>query len=62
MPYTYACAESGAEECPGKFTTATEDELWKVLELHGREAHGMGTLADWSPEDRRQVQDLIHAA
>ena len=62
MQYTYACAEfPGAEDCPGKFTAPTQEELWKLLEVHGREAHGMANLDDWSDDDRRQVQELIHA-
>jgi predicted small metal-binding protein len=62
MPYTYACAEfPGMEECPGKFTAATQEELWKLMELHGREAHGENP-DEYSEDDRRQVQQLIHVS
>jgi len=46
------------EGCPGSFTAATEEELWKHLELHGREAHGENP-DDWSEQERRQISDLI---
>lgn len=59
MAYTYRCTEfPGMEGCPGSFTAATEEELWKHLELHGREAHGENP-DDWSEQERRQISDLI---
>ena len=30
----------GMEQCPGSFVAQTQDELWKHIELHAREAHG----------------------
>lgn len=63
MRYSYACADfPGAESCPGSFTAATQEELWKLIEVHGVEAHGMNKLDEWSDDDRQQVQDLIHSA
>ena len=33
--YSYACNDyPGMEGCPGRFSAATEDELWKLVELH----------------------------
>lgn len=59
MPYSYRCTEfPGMEGCPGQFTAATEDEVRKHVELHAREAHGEDP-AEWSDEDRRQVEELI---
>lgn len=59
MPYLYRCNEfPGMEGCPGAFTAATEGEVRNHVELHAREAHGEDP-AEWSDEDRRQVQELI---
>lgn len=38
MATPYACADLGVD-CPGKFTTETEEELWKHLDLHADEVH-----------------------
>lgn len=38
MAYALRCADSGMD-CPGQFTTKTEDELMQHVELHVREAH-----------------------
>lgn len=62
MAYAYACKEfPGMEDCPGFFVTKTEDELWQVLEVHGRIAHGEDP-SQWSADDRRQIQELIRPA
>jgi len=46
MAYTYQCKDyPGNEACPGSFTAATEAEVMKHVELHGKAAHG---------EDRRK--------
>jgi predicted small metal-binding protein len=38
MAYSLQCRDSGAD-CPGSFTTETEEELRKHVELHVQEAH-----------------------
>ncbi len=59
MAYSYACAEyPGMEKCPGSFTTETQEELWKHLELHAAAAHQEDPEA-WSPEERQQIRELI---
>jgi len=59
MAYSYACTEfPGMEGCPGYFVAETADEVLKLVELHARIAHGENP-AEWSPGDRRQVQELI---
>lgn len=62
MAYSYACREfPGMDGCPGSFVTETEDELGQILEVHGRVAHGEDPAA-WTPDDRRQIGDLIRNA
>ena len=57
--YSYACKEfPGMEECPGQFTAETEDELWKLIELHASIAHGEDPAA-WPAEDVTQLKALI---
>jgi hypothetical protein len=59
MTYAYACTEfPGMEGCPGYFVVATEEELWKLMELHARIAHGEDPDA-WSSDERRKLQELI---
>jgi hypothetical protein len=61
MAYSYRCADyPGMQDCPASFTTETEEELWQHLELHGAAAH-QEDPAQWTLEDRQQVQDLIHS-
>lgn len=38
MARTFECADLGAD-CPGRFTTPNDGELWKHVELHVGEAH-----------------------
>lgn len=57
--YSYACREfPGMGNCPGRFETATEDELWQVLEVHAKVAH-QENPAQWSPDERNQIKGLI---
>ncbi|THJ08628.1 DUF1059 domain-containing protein [Nocardioides sp.] len=59
MSYTYKCAEfPGMEGCPASLTVATQEELWRHLELHGSLAHSEDPSA-WSDDDRRQIQLII---
>lgn len=57
--YSYACREfPGMEACPGRFYAETEDELWKLIELHALVAHGEDAAA-WPAEDIAQLKALI---
>ena len=57
--YAYACRDyPGMESCPGRFVAETEDEVWKLLELHAAVAHGEKP-EDWSAEDRAFLGALI---
>jgi predicted small metal-binding protein len=55
MAYTLRCADSGMD-CPGQFTTKTEDELMQHVELHVREAHPDMEL---TPETTAMVKGLV---
>ena len=46
------------ENCPGKVTAATEAEVWQLLEMHARIAHGEDP-SEWSGEDRKFIGELI---
>jgi hypothetical protein len=46
------------EACPGHFVAETEDELWKLMELHATIAHEEDPSA-WSAEDRAYIGTLV---
>jgi predicted small metal-binding protein len=57
--YSYACADfPGMEACPAHFTTETEDQLWNVINLHAKEAHGEDP-SEWPAEDIATVKNTI---
>ena len=57
--YSYACKDyPGMEACPGRFYTETEDELWKLMELHASVAH-QENPAVWTAEDIAYLKTLI---
>lgn len=57
--YSYACKDyPELEECPGHFVAQTEDEIWKLIQLHASVAHGEDPAA-WSDEDRAYLETLI---
>ncbi len=57
--YSYACRDyPGMEACPARFTTETQDELWKIIEVHASVAHGEDPAA-WSDEDKVYLGTLI---
>ena len=59
LTYSYECNDyPGMEACPGHFVAASEDEIWKLMELHASVAHGEDPGA-WSDEDRRDLKALI---
>ncbi len=57
--YSYACKDcEGMEACPASFVAETEEELWKLIELHASIAHGEGP-SDWTDDVRDYVGTLI---
>lgn len=60
--YSYACRDyPGMEACPGHFVAESKAEIWQLLELHARVAHGEDPSA-WSAEDRAELRKLIKPA
>lgn len=45
MAYSLRCADTGAD-CPGQFTTESEDELMQHVQMHAAAAHPDMTLDD----------------
>jgi predicted small metal-binding protein len=56
MAYALRCADSSMD-CPGRFTTRTEDELLQHVEFHVRQAHPDMEL---TPETMTMVKGLVH--
>ena len=57
--HSYACRDyPGMEACPAQVIAETEDEVWKLMELHASVAHGEDPAA-WSDEDRAYLKTLI---
>ena len=57
--FSYACEDyPGMKACPARFVTETEDELWKLMELHAVLAHDEDP-STWSDEDRNYLKTLI---
>ena len=57
--YSYACADcEGMEACPGKIAVETEEELWKLVELHALIAHDEDAK-EWDEETRAYLKTLI---
>ena len=57
--FSYACKDyPEMESCPGHFVAETEDEIWKLMELHASVAHGEDP-GKWSSEDRQYLKTLI---
>jgi hypothetical protein len=57
--YSYACKDyPGMDACPGHFVAETEDEIWKLMELHASTAHGENP-SEWSNDDRSYLKALI---
>ena len=57
--YSYACCDcEGMEACPGKVTASTQDEVWKLMELHAVIAHGEDP-STWDAETRKYLESLI---
>jgi hypothetical protein len=59
MAFSYACKDfEGMEDCPGKVVAATEQELWKLIEIHAAVAHGED-VSTWDETTRAAVAKLI---
>lgn len=59
--YSYACKDcEGMEDCPASVTAKTKDEVWSLMELHAKIAHGEDP-ADWDGETREYLGTLIKA-
>lgn len=57
--FSYACKDyPGMEACPGRFYAESENELWKLIELHASVAHKEDPAA-WTVQDKAQVKTLI---
>lgn len=57
--YSYACKDcEGMEACPGYFVAETEEELWKLMELHASVAHDEDPNS-WDGEVRDYLKTLI---
>ena len=57
--HSYACKDyPDMDACPGYFVAETEDEIWKLMELHASVAHGEDP-GEWSDEDRKYLEALI---
>ncbi len=55
MAKSLACGDAGMD-CPGRFTTETEEELMKHVQLHAAEAHPDLVL---TPELAAQIKTLV---
>jgi predicted small metal-binding protein len=59
MAYSYACADcEGMEACPAKIVAETEEEVWKLVELHAKIAHDEDAN-EWDGETRAYLKTLI---
>jgi hypothetical protein len=62
IAFSYACKDcEGMEACPGKVVAATEDEVWKLMELHAVVAHGEDP-SSWDDDTRQHLKSLIKSA
>lgn len=55
MPKSLRCADSGMD-CPGEFTTDTEDELMQHVTLHAGIAH---PDLEVTPEFAEKIRELV---
>ena len=59
MAYSYTCADcDGMGTCPGKVIAKTEEEVWKLMELHAMIAHDEDA-SKWDDETRTYLKTLI---
>ena len=55
---TFRCADAGNADCRWETSGASDDEIVRRAEAHGRKDHGMG---DWSDAMRSKVRNAIKA-
>ena len=55
MTFSIRCADSGAD-CPAMFTTESEDELMRHVQMHAESAHPQLDLTD---ETVAQIKALV---
>ena len=46
------------EDCPAVVTAQTEEEVWKLMELHAAIAHGEDSK-NWDEETKTYLRSLI---
>lgn len=57
--FSYACRDcEGMEACPASVVAETTEEVWKLMELHARIAHGENP-SDWDSQTREYLATLI---
>lgn len=57
--YAYACRDcEGMEACPASVVAATQEEVWKLMELHAKVAHDEEP-DDWDAETRNYLATLV---
>lgn len=57
--YSYSCRDcEGMETCPASVVAATKDELWQLVEMHARVAHGEDPKG-WDKDTRDYLGSLI---
>ena len=57
--YSYACRDcEGMEACPASVTAETKAEVWQLMGLHARIAHGENP-DDWDQATRAYLDTLI---
>ena len=57
--YSYACREcEGMEACPASLVAETKDEVWQLIGLHAKVAHGENP-DEWDKETRDYLDTLI---
>ncbi|MBE1284897.1 MAG: DUF1059 domain-containing protein [Rhodobacteraceae bacterium] len=57
--FTYACRDcEGMEACPASVTAETEEEVWRLMQLHAQVAHNEDP-AEWTRETRDYLATLI---
>lgn len=57
--FSYACRDcEGMEACPASVVAESKEEVWQLMELHAKVAHGENP-ADWDSETRDYLGTLI---
>ncbi len=57
--FSYACRDcEGMEACPASVVAETQEEVWKLMELHAQVAHGEDPTG-WDTKTREYLGTLI---